>query len=446
MHPPGFEPEPRAWKALMLAVTLQMHNLFFSKRNLAELYSARPRGIFDSTRSLTKRKLLVCRLFSIKKPLKFILFRGIAFNSFHTSSFIMSQKHEKLFLPGPTEIRQEVLDILATKTIGYRDTEFKELFAGLRGKTQKLFQTQNEIFLSTSSGTGLMEAAVRNCVDKKCLNLVNGHFGERWRIITQTCGKESVSLEAEWGQAIKPNDVREKLESENVDAITLVHSETSTGVFNPLKEISDVVKDFPDVSFLVDSVSSMAATDIKVDQLSIDVCLTSSQKAIAVSPGISMCSVSESALEKSLKIKNKGVYFDFQVFKEAADKNLTPETPALPQFFAFDFQLDRIFKEGLENRFFRHDAMAQVTREWAKENFALFPEQGFEATSLTVVENTKGIDFSKFSSSLKEKGFVIAPGYSKLVDKTFRIGHMGDLTVKEVKELITVMDETLGEL
>ena len=190
----------------------------------------------------------------------------------------------------------------------------------------------------------------------------------------------------------------------------------------------------------------MAATDVNVDALEIDVCLTGSQKAIAVSPGISMCSVSEKALEKSSKLNNKGVYFDFQVFKEAADKNLTPETPAIPQFFAFDFQLDRIFKEGLENRFKRHDEMAQVTRKWAKENFALFPEQGYEATSLTVIENTKGIDFAKFSGSLKEKGFVIAPGFGKLVDKTFRIGHMGDLTVKEVKELIHVMDETLEEL
>ena len=159
-----------------------------------------------------------------------------------------------------------------------------------------------------------------------------------------------------------------------------------------------------------------------------------------------MCSVSEKALEKSSKLNNKGVYFDFQVFKEAADKNLTPETPAIPQFFAFDFQLDRIFKEGLENRFKRHDEMAQVTRKWAKENFALFPEQGYEATSLTVIENTKGIDFAKFSGSLKEKGFVIAPGFGKLVDKTFRIGHMGWVEPEHIEESLTAVERALADL
>jgi predicted phosphoserine aminotransferase len=350
----------------------------------------------------------------------------------------------KLFIPGPTEVRPEVLKQLSRPMIGHRSAEFGQLFQSLQPRLRRLFQTQDRVYISTSSGSGLWEAAVRNGVHTKCLNLVNGAFSERWRRTTLANGKQSVVVEADWGQAISPAQVEEVLQREQVDAVTVVHSETSTGVLNPLDEIARVVRRYPGVLLLLDAVSSLGGVSIPVADMGIDVCLTSSQKALALPPGVSLASVSDQALARAQEVENRGYYFDFLVFEEYQARSQTPSTPPISLLYALDHQLDRILAEGLEARFRRHQMMARAVWDWAEERgFELFAEEGCRSPTVTVVCNTRGVDIRALQAHLKEHGMIIADGYGPLKGKTFRVAHMGDLTLSEVQEVLAAMDDFL---
>lgn len=351
--------------------------------------------------------------------------------------------HKKLFIPGPTEVRKEILSAMSTPMIGHRGKEFEALFASIIPKMQKMMYTKNTIFLSTSSATGLMEAAVRNCTDRKCLNLCCGAFSERWHEITKANGKAADALNVDWGKAVKPEMLRDKLETENYDAVTFTHNETSTGVMNPIEEAAEVMKEYPDTIFMIDAVSSFGGTKIDVDKLGIDILLFSVQKAMALPPGFSVCSVSEKALEKAKTVENKGHYFNFLDLLESAKKNQTPYTPSISHMYALNRQLDDILKEGLENRYARHMKMAQMVRSWAKDNFAIFTEPGYESPTLTTISNTKNISVKDLNSKLGERGYTISNGYGKIKDTTFRIAHMGDIQPEEVKALLNEIDNIL---
>jgi predicted phosphoserine aminotransferase len=348
----------------------------------------------------------------------------------------------KLLTPGPVDVRPEILEEMKKKMITHRSPEYTKLHKETIEKLGKLFYSSGEILLSTSSGTGLMEAAVRNCVKEKCLNLVCGAFGERWYEITNANGKNCDLVSVEWGKGVKADEVKEKIESGNFDAVAVTHNETSTGVMNHLKEIGDVLKG-TDVLFLVDAVSSFGGVKINVDGLGIDVCLTSSQKCLGLPPGLSMCTVSERAMKKAETVDNRGFYFDFIEMKKYNEKNQTPVTPCIPQIRALNKQLDFIFEEGPENRFKRHEEMAEFVRGWAKVNFDLLAEPGYESNTLTAVKNTKGIHIEDLRSKLKAKGFVITNGYGKLKEKTFRIAHMADTTIEDLKACTEAIDEMI---
>lgn len=353
--------------------------------------------------------------------------------------------HKKLFIPGPVEVLPEVLEKLSTPLIGHRTREYSELHARVRAKLQELLYTKNKVFLSTSSGTGVMEACVRNCVSGKLLSLICGEFGERWYEIAKSNGKEADALRVDLGKAIRAEMVRDALASGRYDAVALTHNETSTGVMNPLAEIGAVLQEFPDVVFMVDAVSSMGGARIEVDRWGIDVCLSSTQKGFGLPPGFAVFSVSEKALRKAATIPNRGCYFDFLTFNEYDEKNQTPTTPSLPHIFALDYQLAKWFKEGMERRFERHIQMAQACRHWAKERgFALFAEAGYESVTLTTVDNTRGINVGALNTELGKRGFMISAGYGKLKDQTFRIAHTGDITLDDLSELLGVIDEILG--
>jgi len=354
--------------------------------------------------------------------------------------------YKKLFIPGPTEVREEILDVLRTPMIGHRSKEFSQLLEEVTPKVQKLFYTKGRVFLSTSSSTGVMEAAVRNCVKKRCLCCVCGAFSDRWEKIARANGKETERLEVEWGKAIRPDMVSEKLKKGGFDSVTVVHNETSTGVMNPLQEIAEVVREHPDVVFLVDAVSSLAGVKIDVDSLGIDVCLAGVQKCVALPPGLALFSVSEKALERAKEVDSRGYYFDFLVFeKYFAERKQTPTTPVISLIYALNRQLDAMFEEGLEKRFARHKELAEYTRKWAKEKFDLFAEEGFRSQTLTTVTNTRGISIGALNQELAKRGVTIANGYGKLKEKTFRIAHMGDITIEEIKQLLQWIDEILKE-
>lgn len=350
---------------------------------------------------------------------------------------------KKLFIPGPVDVSPDVREQMSKPMIGHRDKEFSNLLESCVSRLKRLMSTENNVFVSTSSSTGLMEAAVRNCVKDKCLNIGNGAFGDRWHEITKANGKSADFLQLDWGTAVTPELVDEKLSQGDYDAVTLVHNETSTGVTSPLYEISKVVRNY-DVSFLVDTVSSMAGIRIDVDKLGIDVCLFGTQKALALPPGLAVCSISEKALEKAKSVDNRGYYFDFLTVMKYWEKRQSHVTPSIPHLNALNYQLGKILdEEGIENRWKRHEEMGKVCRKWAKRNFALFPEEKYSSNTVTCVKNTRGVDCSELKQKLAERNYVFADGYGKLAGKTFRIAHMGDRSVDELVDYLTAIDEIL---
>ncbi len=352
--------------------------------------------------------------------------------------------HKKLFIPGPTEVRQDILDAQAKPLIGHRMKSFTELYASILGKLKDVLETKNWITVMTASGTALMEGAVRSCVHKDVLCCVNGAFSERWYKIAQACDKSADAITVDWGKAIKPEMIEAKLKAKNYEAVTVVQNETSTGVRNPIEDIAKVMKKYPSVLLFVDTVSSLMGDKIKIDDLGIDICLASSQKAFGLPPGLAVCTVTERTLKKAETVKGRGYYMDLIAIKDYFDKKQqTPSTPAITLMYAMDKQLDKIKAEGMEKRYKRHLDMAHYVQDWAKKNFTLFPEPGYESVTVTCINNTKKISIADLNTELGKRGFAISNGYGKLKELTFRIAHMGDLTLDETKEQIKNINDVL---
>jgi predicted phosphoserine aminotransferase len=352
--------------------------------------------------------------------------------------------HKKLFIPGPTEVRQDILDAQAKPMIGHRMKAFTELYTGLINKLKDLLQTQNFVTVPTASGTALMEAAIRNCVSKDVLCCTYGAFSERWYKIAQACDRAADTIALDWGKVVKPEMIEEKLKAKKYEAVTVVQNETSTGTRAPIEDIAEVMKKYPDVLLLVDTVSSLMGDKVEIDKLGIDVCLTSSQKCFALPPGLAVGIISEKALKKAETVSGKGHYLNFLDIKDYFDKKgQTPTTPAISLMYAMDKQLDKIKAEGMEKRYKRHQEMAKYVQEWANKYFKLFPEPGYESLTVTCINNTKGISVADLNTELGKRGFAISNGYGKIKELTFRIAHMGDLTLDEIKEVIKNIDEIL---
>ncbi len=352
----------------------------------------------------------------------------------------------KLFIPGPTEVREEVLEALHRPMIGHRSSDFSDLMDRVLHKLRQVLQTDFRIQIHTSSGSGLMEAAIRNFVEKDVLVTVIGAFGERWARIARANGKNTDVLAVEWGEAIAPEQLQDAVKKKHYEAVCITHNETSTGVMNPLKELADAVKDVsPDTLILVDAVSSMFGAPLYFGDWQLDFVLTGSQKALALPPGLAIGVISENAFEKAQTVKDRGYYFDLvEMQKYIDERRQTPTTPAISLFYALDAQLDRILEEGIEARWERHRQMAEVAREWARKHFDLFADPDHLSWTVTTVANTRGISVAELNAELRKRGFAISNGYGKLKEKTFRIGHMGDLTPAEVQELLLNIESILG--
>ncbi len=354
--------------------------------------------------------------------------------------------HKKLFIPGPVEVAPDTLQACAIPMMGHRMPEFSDLYNSAISKLRKILYTEQNVFISTSSGTGVMEAGIRNLVGKRALVSCNGAFSDRWFEMMGENGKEADPIKIEWGKAIKPEMIDEALATGKYDAFTFTHNETSTGVMSPLKEIAEVLKKYPDITFMIDAVSSMTAVKIDTDALGIDLLLAGVQKAWAMPPGLAVFAVSDKAMEKSKTIPNRGTYFDFQLFAKYAAKGQTPNTPNISFINALDHQCSKMLKEGLENRFARHKEMSDHCRAWAKDRgFNFFFEDGYGSVTLTCMENTRGISIADLNKFLATKNMVISNGYGKLKEKAFRIAHMGDCTLPELKEVLALIDEYLNK-
>ena len=341
--------------------------------------------------------------------------------------------------------------------IGHRGKEFQELFGTLTSGLQKVFLTKNRVLISTSSGSGLMEGALRNCVSEKVLVCEYGAFGKKWADMSKACGKETDVLSAEAGKAVKGKELKEKIEAakkagKKYEAVCITHNETSTGVMNDLKEIAPIVKE-SGALLLVDAVSSMGGAKIDVDALGIDVCLTSSQKAFSLPPGLSFASVSEKALEKAKSVKGRGYYFDFVELAKEYDSKQTPYTPAVGLMFGLKQRLEEMLVEGMENVWARHAQMAFNAQKWAQEKgLGLFAEPGYRSNTVTCIENTKKVNLDELKKKLKLRGYVFDPGYRKMNEEllakgrseTFRIPHMGNLSIEELKGYLNAVAEEAG--
>ena len=351
-----------------------------------------------------------------------------------------------MFVPGPVDVAPVVLAAQAKPMMPHRSKDFEELFRRTAEKAQKLFFTQYRVFQGTSSGSGMQEAGVRNFVQESVLSCVNGAFADRWNKCAIANGKQADRIEVPWGQAITPEMLADALKKKSYEAVTIVHNETSTGVENPLKDLAKVVHEIsPDTLILVDAVSSLGGSKIEMDAWGIDFLLTSSQKCLALPPGLSLAAASDRAMKKAETVSNRGWYFDLVLMEKHRLKDSTPMTPVMPLIYALDVQLDRILEEGIENRFARHSAMAQRTQKWASAHGMdpLAPE-GYRSKTVSTIKNEKGLDISALNKFLQTKGMRIANGYGDLKDKTFRIAHMGEITMSDVDTLLASMEEFMG--
>ncbi|MDO4540295.1 MAG: alanine--glyoxylate aminotransferase family protein [Syntrophomonadaceae bacterium] len=354
--------------------------------------------------------------------------------------------HKKLFIPGPVEVRPEVLMRMATPMIGHRSKAASELQHGISDKLKTLFGTREAILLSTSSGSGLMEGAVRSCTAQRAACFAVGAFGVRWYDMAVGNGVPADLFEVPWGEPNTAQQLEAALASGKYDLITITHNETSTGLMNPLGELSAVWKRYPEVVVCADTVSSMGGTPIPVDEWGIDICVTSTQKALGLPPGLAICSFSQKAVERAKTVKQRGYYLDLLALYDYIQKKdyQYPSTPSLSHMFALDYQLDLILAEGLKERYARHRAMAELVRAWAAKHFALFADPACLSDTLTTITNTRDIDVAALNKALGERGWQISNGYGKLKDKTFRIAHMADAAVDEIKALLADIDDILS--
>jgi len=353
--------------------------------------------------------------------------------------------HVKLYIPGPIEVSEKTFRAFCQPMIGHRSGDFKKLYADIQPKLQKLFGTTQPVFLSTSSAWGVMEGAIRNLVGRKVLNCMCGAFSDKWLDVSKRCGVEAEGLSVEWGRPILPEEVDAKLASGAFDALTLIHNETSCGVRNPLKEIAVVMRKYPEVMFIVDTVSSFSTEPIPMDELGIDVLLTGSQKALAMPPGLAIFSVSARGLEKARTIGRRGYYFDFIEFQKNQEQDMTPSTPSISHIYALQSKLAEFEAEGIENRYARHAKLNRQVAEWvAARGFEFFAPEGYRSISLTCVKNNRDVDVAAWIKRLREKhSIVIDGGYGKLKGQTFRISNMGDETEASIAELLAALDDTL---
>ncbi len=354
----------------------------------------------------------------------------------------------KLFIPGPVDIAPETFEAMCQPMIGHRGGDFEALYSSIQPNLKPIFGTERPVYLSTSSAWGVMEGCIRNLVQTKVLNLCCGAFSDKWFSVAQSCGKNAEKIQVEWGQPISPDDVRAKLSEGGFDTVTLVHNETSTGVMNDLAGIAAVVKEFPDVLLVVDTVSSLSAVPIEMDKLGIDVVLAGVQKALALPPGLAVFAISEAALERASTTEGRGYYFDFAEFEKNALKNNTPSTPAVALLYALKQKVDSIAEEGLEARFARHAKLNGMIQDWmAKHGFENFAPEGYRSLSLTAIDNSAGrLDVPAFIKALRAKhNILINGGYGKIKGTTFRISNMGNETEETIQELIDALDDVIAD-
>lgn len=350
----------------------------------------------------------------------------------------------KHFVPGPTWVRPSILQEMTRPMIGHRSAEFRDLFSRINADLKTLFATRQTTFVMTCSGTGVMEAALQNCVARRVLVTTCGAFSERWYNIAESLGYEVDRLDAGWGQAVDPDDLADHLARHHrahYDAVTITHNETSTGITNDVGALAHVIREeAPDALVLVDAVSSLGGIPVEFDGWGADVCLASTQKCIALPPGITVVAVSDQALARAKKHPYRGTYFDFISYKEKADDESVPSTPSVPHFYALATQLDHMIRgEGLEARFERHRRMREITHQRSSRYAKLAADPAHASATVTALSPLAPPEAIR--TEMRKRGYTLGGGYGQWKDTTFRIGHMGDIPIADLEAMLDVLDE-----
>jgi predicted phosphoserine aminotransferase len=351
------------------------------------------------------------------------------------------------FLPGPTEVHPDVLQAQVRPMISHRGAGINALMKELQEGLEVVFCTERPVFIGTNSATGFMEAGVRNAARTRILSLVNGAFSKRFADIAKSCGFEVDTIEVPWGEAHDPDQLADKLSKGSYDAVTMVHSETSTSVLNDVQALAAAAAPYEDVLVVVDSVSGLGGAELRPDAWGLDFLLTGSQKSFALPPGLAFCVASEKMMERAATAPRRGYYFDLTKYGGSQEKWQSPTTPAVSTLFALQVQLKRMKAETMEARWARHTAMAERTWAWVEENqdagLSLLAPEGHRSPCVTAITVADGESAPKVVKGMAEKGWVIGGGYGKLKPAAFRIGHMGDHTLDELNELLDALTEVV---
>lgn len=357
-----------------------------------------------------------------------------------------------LMIPGPTRVAPRVLKAMSENIVNHRSAIFGKLLTDITQIMSEVFKTNNKSYLITGSGTAAMEAAMVNIIQPgdKILNVVSGKFGERFMQIVDSFGAESKVLDVEWGEAVNPDDIKQILdEDENIKAVTVVHNETSTGVSNPIKEIGKLMQNY-DALYVVDTVSSLGGDEVDVDGFGIDICVTGSQKCLAAPPGMAAITLSDDAWKIVDQNDSLSYYLDLKKYRKGgkAEPPETPYTPAIPLIYAMHEALNVIIEEGLNQRIKRHQLAAKATRNAIKAlNLELFPREEVSSTTVTAINIPEGVTDAELRGTMRNKYHVeLAGGQDHLKGNVFRIGHMGNITHRELITTISGLEMTLREL
>lgn len=355
-----------------------------------------------------------------------------------------------LRIPGPTPCAQEALEAMSRQMINHRGTEFGAILRRVTSGVREVFQTKNDVFILTTSGTGAMETAVVNVLSPgdKVLCVSIGAFGDRFAEIAKTYGADVTTLSFEWGKAADPAELDKALSAgRGYKAVLITHNETSTGVTNPLRELAAVARKH-DVLIVVDAVSSLSAVPCAVDDWDLDVVVTGSQKGWMVPPALAMISLSERAWKANAVAKMPRYYFDVGKAKSYLEKDQTPWTPAISVFFALDVALGMMLKEGLDGIFARHKRVGTLTREGVKAlGLELLADERFASDTVTAVKVPAGVDGKLLVKTMREEyDTVLAGGQAALMGKIFRIGHLGLVSEGDILACLDALKQALPKV
>jgi aspartate aminotransferase-like enzyme len=356
----------------------------------------------------------------------------------------------RFLLPGPTEVHPDILEAMLRPMIGHRGPEMVELLTRIEAPLRRLFRTERRVLVGTCAATGFMEMAARCGVRNRALSLVGGAFGERFAAIARACGHDVVRLDVPPGETVEADMLRDALRRTEVDAVTLVHSETATGALAPLPELAAAAREFDDVLLLVDAVTSVAGSPVETDALGLDFVFTGSQKALALPPGLALGVASERMLERAKTLPGRGAYLDVVAYDEAFAERQPTNTPAMSLFYALARQCQRIEAEGgVTERWARHDAMRRAVEEWVDgsggaRGYAYLPRAGRRSWTVSCLRVPSGVSGRAIVQRVKAAGWTIGTGYGPLKESTLRIGHMGDHTVEGVQAVLDVIEGAEG--